>query len=40
MSEFAIWRRLDQPGHDAALLRRSDDGWLLQGTAAAGQSFL
>jgi hypothetical protein len=36
MSEFAIWRRLDQPGHDAALLRRSDDGWLLQGTGAFG----
>jgi uncharacterized protein len=36
MGEFAIWRRLDQPGHDAALLRRSDDGWLLQGTAAFG----
>ncbi|MBA3449437.1 MAG: putative glycolipid-binding domain-containing protein [Pseudaminobacter sp.] len=33
MSEFAIWRRLDTPGHDAALLTQSDAGWLLQGTA-------
>jgi uncharacterized protein len=38
MCEFAIWHRLDQPGHDAALLRRSDDGWLLQGTAAFSDS--
>lgn len=33
MSEFAIWRRLDTPGHDAALLTRTDAGWLLTGTA-------
>lgn len=33
MSEFAIWRRLDTPGHDAALLTRSDSGWSLRGTA-------
>jgi hypothetical protein len=32
-SEFAIWRRLDFPGHDAALLGRTRDGWLLDGTA-------
>jgi hypothetical protein len=30
----AFWRRLDRPGHDAALLRTLADGWLLQGTAA------
>ncbi len=33
MSEFAAWRRLDRPGCDAALLRPSDGGWLLQGAA-------
>ncbi len=33
MSEFAIWRRLDTPGHDAAVLTRSDTGWSLRGTA-------
>ncbi len=33
MSEFAMWRRLDAPGHDAALLVRSDSGWSLRGTA-------
>jgi hypothetical protein len=32
-SEFAIWRRLDLPGHDAALLRKINNGWLLEGTA-------
>jgi hypothetical protein len=34
VSGAAIWRRLDRPGHDAALLQRRDDGWLLQGAAA------
>ncbi len=33
MSETAIWRRLDRPGHDAALLRPHADGWLLRGAA-------
>jgi uncharacterized protein len=33
MSEFAIWRRLDLPGHDAARLSRAGDGWDLKGTA-------
>jgi hypothetical protein len=33
MSEFALWRRLDVPGHDAALLTRSDSGWSLRGAA-------
>ena len=37
MSQSALWRRLDRPGHDAALLRPRRDGWLLQGTAAFGQ---
>ena len=36
MSETAIWRRLDRPGHDAALLQPSADGWLLQGAAVFG----
>ena len=29
----ALWQRLDSPGHDAAWLERSPDGWVLQGTA-------
>ena len=33
MSAFALWRRLDTPGHDAALLTRSAAGWSLHGTA-------
>jgi uncharacterized protein len=33
MTAFAIWRRLDTPGHDAALLTPSDDGWSLRGAA-------
>lgn len=28
-----FWQRLDQPGHDAAWLGRTDDGWLLHGVA-------
>lgn len=28
-----LWRRLDQPGHDAARLERRPDGWRLAGTA-------
>lgn len=30
----AFWRRLDQPGHDAARLFRSAQGWTLEGHAA------
>jgi hypothetical protein len=33
MSAFALWRRIDMPGHDAALLIESGDGWSLSGTA-------
>jgi uncharacterized protein len=33
MSDCVIWRRLDTPGHDAALLARSGSGWSLHGTA-------
>lgn len=33
MSTFAIWRRLDTPGHDAALLAEHESGWTLSGTA-------
>ena len=29
----ALWRRLDRPGHDAALLRAHGDGWTLSGVA-------
>ena len=40
----ALWRRLDTPGHDSALLRRSESGWLLTGFAvfrhASGPSGL
>lgn len=28
-----MWRRLDTPGHDAALVSRSGTGWSLRGTA-------
>jgi hypothetical protein len=31
---FAFWRRLDRPGHDAARLARSSEGWTLEGYAA------
>ena len=34
MSDYAVWRRLDRPGCDAALLRPQAGGWLLQGAAA------
>ena len=34
MTAFAAWRRLDRPGADAALLRPTAGGWLLQGAAA------
>lgn len=33
MSAFALWRRLDTPGHDAAVLMQTGTGWALQGTA-------
>jgi hypothetical protein len=33
MNEFAIWRRLDRPGHDAVSLKSTDEGWLLSGSA-------
>jgi hypothetical protein len=29
----AFWRRLDTPGHDAAQVNRTADGWRLEGTA-------
>lgn len=28
-----LWRRIDQPGHEAARLHRTDEGWLLTGSA-------
>ena len=28
-----LWRRLEQPGHDACRLLRSDGSWRLEGTA-------
>ena len=31
---FAFWRRMDAPGHDAAMLAPGDDGWTLTGFAA------
>jgi uncharacterized protein len=34
LTAFAAWRRLDRPGADAALLRPTAGGWLLQGAAA------
>jgi len=30
----AFWRRLDEPGHDAAMLAPAADGWTLTGIAA------
>ncbi|RWK43336.1 putative glycolipid-binding domain-containing protein [Mesorhizobium sp.] len=33
MSLLAIWRRTDEPGHDAAQLKQTDLGWLLNGAA-------
>lgn len=33
MSAFALWRRLDTPGHDAASILPLPDGWRLHGTA-------
>jgi hypothetical protein len=32
-TESALWRRLDTPGHDAAWLMGSGEGWWLRGTA-------
>jgi hypothetical protein len=32
----ALWRRLDVPGHDAAVLRPQGEGWKLSGFAAFG----
>ena len=32
MNEFAIWRRLDRPGHDSVLLKSTEQGWLLSGS--------
>jgi uncharacterized protein len=34
VSESAVWKRLDRPGRDAALLKAHAGGWLLQGAAA------
>jgi hypothetical protein len=31
---FALWRRIDRPGHDTARLIRSGQGWRLEGVAA------
>lgn len=34
----AFWRRLDRPGHDAATIERSGDGWTLSGFAAFSEN--
>lgn len=34
----AIWRRLDTPGHDAALVTANGDGWMLIGSAVFRQN--
>ena len=31
--ETILWRRIDLPGHDACILRKTETGWRLQGTA-------
>jgi hypothetical protein len=33
MTISALWRRLDTPGHDAALVNATADGWRLEGAA-------
>lgn len=33
VAAFALWRRLDAPGHDACRLTRSAVGWQIEGTA-------
>jgi uncharacterized protein len=33
MLHTALWRRLDVPGHDAARIAATGDGWRLEGTA-------
>jgi hypothetical protein len=33
MTLSALWRRLDEPGHDVARLEATDRGWLLSGAA-------
>ena len=33
-SAVAFWRRLDRPGHDAAILFKNAEGWALTGFAA------
>lgn len=33
MVRTALWRRLDTPGHDAAKLDQTEDGWRLDGVA-------
>jgi hypothetical protein len=32
-ADFALWRRLDAPGHDVCRLERNTAGWQLNGTA-------
>lgn len=31
---FALWRRIDRPGHDTARLTQSGEGWRLEGVAS------
>lgn len=38
MTETILWRRLDLPGHEAAALAPSTEGWLLSGTAVFAES--
>lgn len=33
MADTILWRWTDRPGHEAARLERSADGWVLRGTA-------
>ncbi|WP_420129347.1 putative glycolipid-binding domain-containing protein [Longimicrobium sp.] len=39
MTKSALWRRLDTPGHDAARVSRTADGWRLEGTAVFGHEL-
>jgi hypothetical protein len=38
--EAILWRRLDQPGHDAATIEPNADGWRLSGVAIVVESAL
>jgi hypothetical protein len=38
MIDETFWRRIDRPGHDAAMIERSGDGWTLSGFAVFSEN--